>query len=700
VDSIPEARSTFDQNNLVLLLHLPPASFAAPRPDIGARRSPGVVTTQDDSAFLNYRIYATGADGVDPVLGVVNEIGVRRGEWLLLSGSQASDDEGGDALRRFQTQLVRDERDLARRWIIGDTFTQGGDLGSALNLGGLSLTKNYQLRPYFVYSPTATIEGSVAMPSEVEVFVGGTRVFRDRLAPGSYSLNDFNYYGGRRDVRVVVRDAFGQEQVVEYPYYFTDRALGAGLHEYRYHLGFLRENYAQPGDRYAQPAFAASHRYGVSELLTVGGRGEYAEQRFNLGPELALRSDRYGLLSTAVSYGRDAGTGGGWGSAAAYQFQYEAISLRLAWRGFAGDYGFADPLLNESHLRRERLAAAGYGTPVLGHANIQWLLREDPAAGEQRLIQLNYSRTLLHRIGLFVAVQHDTEADVGTSASLGLTSWFGAESNASVFHTRTSDTRSLVAQASNTVASREGLGYRVSAESVEQENAGYTRVAPYLEFNDARATYIVDAATQETADAGSSTSWQLAMQGSAYAVGERQWGFGRRVDDSFALARVTPPLPGVRVYFSGREVGRTDEQGEILLPGLVSFLDNSVAIEDEDVPIDYTFGQVEQTISPPYRGGSLLTFRLGVQRNLVGRIVLKDGAKLEPLEYAGFVLRGAAGERQSQTGAEGEFYLEDLAPGGYTGVIRIAEEECRFALQVPERMAPVIEIEEAVVCEY
>jgi outer membrane usher protein len=697
VNSIPGARATFVADSLTLLLNLPPESFDAQRRNLSQRRAAGVVATQEDSAFLNYRLGAAGADDVDTTLTLVNEVGVRRDEWLLLSGSQLSDSETDPSLRRFQTQLVRDDRDRAQRWIVGDAFTQGSDLGSALNLGGVSLTKNYQLRPYFVYSPTATIEGAVAMPSDVEVFVGGTRVFRERLAPGTYSLSDFNYYGGRRDVRVVVRDAFGQEQVLEYPYYFTDGVLDAGLHEYRYHAGFLREDYAQPGDRYTQPAATATHRYGLSDNVTIGGRGEYADERFNLGPEIGLRSDRYGIVSGAVSYGRDAGAGGGWGTAAAYQFQANAISLRLAWRGFADEYGFADPLLNESHVRSERLVAAGYGTPLLGYVNVQWLLRDEAATGKQRVTQLNYSRTLLRRIALFVAVQHDTEADAGTSVSMGLTSWFGAESNASTFYTHAADTDSFIAQASNTITPREGLGYRVTAENVRQETGDYTRLSPYLEFNQPRATYIVEAAAQESDTAGSNASWQLAAQGSVYAVGEDQWGFGRRVDDSFALARVQPPLPGVRVYFSGREVGRTDEQGEILLPGLVSFLDNSVAIEDEDVPIDYTLGQVEQAISPPYRGGSLIEFKLGVQRNIVGRLVLEGG---DALEYAAFVLRGPAGEQQSQTGAEGEFYLENVAAGAHAGEVRIGERLCRFALQVPDRIAPIIEIEQPVTCAY
>lgn len=699
IQSIPGARSSFDLNTLTVTLNLPAASFAAQRRELGSRRAHGVVSTQDDSEFMNYRLAVGGSDPGGTTLGLVNEIGARRGEWLFVSGSQFQDDDTGSGLRRFQTQLIRDERELARRWLIGDSFTQGGDLGSALNLGGVSLSKNYQLQPYFVYSPTASFEGSVAVPSDVEVFVGGTRVFRERLAPGSYSLSNFNHYGGRRDVRIVVRDAFGHEQEIESPYYFTDRVLAAGLQEYRYHAGLLRENYGQPGDTYGPLALSASHRYGVSDHLTVGGRGEYAEGRANLGPEVGLRSDTLGVASASLAYGRDPDRGSGFGAAAAYQFQYDAMNARVAFRGFSRGYGLADPLQNASHVTRELLAGAGYGTPALGSIHVQWLSREALGVPEMRVTQLNYSRTLLRRISLFASVQHESAAESSTGVSVGLTGWFGDENNASVFHNNADDAQSSIVQASNTIAPREGVGYRLSAEHGQQAESDYTRFSPYVELNRPRVTVIAESAVQSSGDTGDSSMWQLAAQGSVYRVGEH-WGFGRRVDDGFALARVTPPLEDVRIYYSGREVGRTDARGEVLLPGIVSFLDNSIAIEDEDVPIDYTITQVERTISPPFRGGSLVEFRLGVQRNLVGYLTLKTPDGVRPLEYVEFALGEGDGALTAQTGAGGEFYVENLAPGAHPGRVRIGDRDCRFGLEVPERMAPIIEIEEPVTCEF
>lgn len=699
IETIPDARSTFDPSTLTVTLNLPPASFGLQRRGLGSRRAQGVVATQDDSEFVNYRLSAGGSDPGGSMLGLVNEIGARRGEWLFLNGSQYQDDDSGSDLRRFQTQLVRDDRERARRWLVGDAFTQGGDLGSALNLGGVGLTKNYQLKPYFVYSPTASFQGSVAVPSDVEVYVGGTRVFRERLAPGSYSLSGFNYYGGRRDVRIVVRDAFGNEQEVESPYYFTDRVLAAGLQEYRYHAGLLRENYGQPGDTYGPFALSASHRYGVSDHLTVGGRGEYAKGRANLGSEVGLRSDTLGLVSASLAWGRDPDRGSGLGAAGAYQFQYEAITARLAFRKFSEGYGLADPLQNASHVTRELLAGAGYGTPMLGSVNVQWLSREALGMPRMRVTQLNYSRTLLRRIALFASVQHESAAESTTGISVGLTGWFGDENNASVFHNQAGDTQSDIVQASNTIAPREGLGYRVSAEQGSQPGAEYTRFSPYVELNRPRVTVIAESALQSSTDAGDSSMWQLAAQGSLYRV-RGHWGFGRRVDDGFALTRVTPPIEDVRVYYSGREVGRTDARGEILLPGIISFLDNSIAIEDEDVPIDYTITQVERTISPPFRGGSLVEFRLGVQRNLAGSLVLAAPEGARPLEYVEFALGEGDGAVKAQTGSGGEFYLENLQPGSHSGRVSVGERECRFVLEVPERMAPIIELEEPVSCEF
>ena len=67
----------------------------------------------------------------------------------------------------------------------------------------------------------------------------------------------------------------------------------------------------------------------------------------------------------------------------------------------------------------------------------------------------------------------------------------------------------------------------------------------------------------------------------------RTFGLSRPIEDSFAVARIEPPIPNVRVYLNQQESGRTDSRGRVFLPRVVSYVENNVGIDDRDVPIEH-----------------------------------------------------------------------------------------------------------------
>ena len=626
VTSIPGVRFELDENNLQLALNLPPSSFRTQQRALAPVATVPVDRPDDVSAFANYRLGAASEAGAD-VLTLANELGARRGEWLVRSESLFEQREEGSHFTRFQTQAIRDERARARRWVVGDTFASSGLLGSATNLGGLSLSTAYQLTPYFIRYPSATFAGAAALPSDVDIYIGDMRVFHDRFAAGPFEVSGFNYYGGRQDVRIVTRDALGQEQVHSYPFYFTDQLLGPGLHEYSYSVGALREGYGLDNAAYGDAVASAVHRYGYSEALTFGARAEAAEDRWNLGPLATLRSDLLGTLALGAAYG-GGGPGGGGGAAyaAAYEYRHGRLLGRASTRRLADGYGLADPVANETALEVEHIAGIGYGLPRLGTLDLQAIRSRARDAGEIRSLLLSYSATVLARGAVFANLRRDA-MDTGTDTSVfaGVSFTFGMRASAGAFHSSTDTADADSVQISNTLGPREGVGYRFAAEQVRYEQYELSRVVPYVEYNAPPATFIAQARSEELSNGDGSTSWELAVQGAIYGV-PGAWGFARRVDDSFAVARVTPAIEGVRVYHNGEEVGRTDAAGEAFVPGVSAFLNNLIAIDDKDVPMEYTLQTVTQTIAPAFRSGTLVEF--GVRRSLgvVGRLQLGDAA--------------------------------------------------------------------------
>ena len=91
--------------------------------------------------------------------------------------------------------------------------------------------------------PTQSLTGSVALPSDMEVYLDGQRIRTERLRPGEFELRDILAYGGARNVQVVLRDAFGRVEQLNYSLYFTDQPLQPGLHEYSYNFGAMRRQF-------------------------------------------------------------------------------------------------------------------------------------------------------------------------------------------------------------------------------------------------------------------------------------------------------------------------------------------------------------------------------------------------------------------------------------------------------------------------
>jgi outer membrane usher protein len=160
----------------------------------------------------------------------------------------------------------------------------------------------------------------------------------------------------------------------------------------------------------------------------------------------------------------------------------------------------------------------------------------------------------------------------------------------------------------------------------------------------------------EGGDAGSATEVSLAAAGALTWVGGHL-GFSRPVEDSFALVRVGM-LPEVKIYRNGEEVARTNENGLALIPGLSSYYDNRISIDDTDIPIDHRISKVEYYLSPPARSGSCVDFAVVRSQPITGHFYLQQGENLLPLEYREVELMNAAGQSLTiPTGRGGEFYF-------------------------------------------
>ena len=531
--------------------------------------------------------------------------------------------------------------------------------------------------------PGAAVREMVDTPSTIDVYIGDNRILRQAVGPGPVDISNLTYLAGRRDVRVVVRDAFGRERETTFPFYFADRGLAAGVHDYNYGVGALRRDLSGLRGSYGNPMLSAYHRVGLNDVVTAGAELQASRDVGNAGPGVTLRMDRLGILSVAAlaSYDRVRDRTGG-AAALGYTFIGERWSgglfARAATREFtpvglladgqpppqsdagfsfsytSARYGTFTASASERRPRfeeRTRNFSLGYSYSINRSWQLQALLRrsDGPRSEREAFISLQYSDgTHLGR-----ATYRESAEQQGALVQFGTYQPIG-----------------------------EGLGYTLTAESVRAPEGDRTTLTPEFIWNTPYAALQGSVIQTQETSTGSTSAYQLSLSGSIATVGG-QVGFSRVAEDSFAVVRIVPPIPGVRVYLNEQPMGRTDGAGRLFLPRLVSSIVNGISIDDRDLPLERSLDKRVANVVPWPRGGVVVDFEAPVRRSIDGVFFFRRGDSWRPLVNAIVRVAAPSGEMLVQTGNAGEFYLEGLAAGDHRGTVELEGRSCSFTLRVP-----------------
>jgi outer membrane usher protein len=155
--------------------------------------------------------------------------------------------------------------------------------------------------------------------------------------------------------------------------------------------------------------------------------------------------------------------------------------------------------------------------------------------------------------------------------------------------------------------------------------------------------------------------------------------FTRTIDDAFAVIKV-PGQPNVRTYVDGQLVGRTNGRGELVVPHLLSYHDNSITIAGDDVPLDANVESGERIISPGLRNGPSVTFAASRTQRIMGRVRRSlAGTATAPLNGDLVLTDGTL----SPLGRDGQFYFENLPAGTIDGRVMFEGITYQCQLEIP-----------------
>jgi outer membrane usher protein FimD/PapC len=689
--SMEGVRTVFDEKKLALALTADPRLLEKKVFTLRYPRQAKVYYPRDLAAFLNYNLTYFARDSFTYDSTVLSDqLGFRAGDFLFLSDSSYAQRRGeGGKFVRLMSHVTYDRREDLRRIVFGDFFASSGELGSTVNIGGISFSKNYNINPYFIKYPEIGFSGQAALPSELEVYRDGVLIRKERVAPGGFDLRDIPTTVGAGLAEVVLKDPFGREQRIPLPYYFTDTLLKKGLHEYSYDIGFLREDFGVVSNQYNGLAFLGFHRYGISDSLTTGIGAEASRRVFNLGlSSIFSVPQQLGVINASLAWSDSRGRGDGIGGSIGYVYQGQNLSFNLLLRGFTRDYSNISIETAQDRTKYEASVGAGYFSSALGSFSLGFDATKRYSGSDTKSLLASYSRKITGRSNVIASFKRDIENHI-SEFNISINYYFNYGITASSGYQRTDGNSSERIQVTKSLPLGEGVGGRASFEANQAEPRNFNNYDLQLLTNAKYGQYGAEFTSRDRAE-----TYSFSAAGGLTFVKD-SLNLSRPIQDSFSLAKVGD-LKGVRVYLNNQEIGRTGNTGKILIPNLGSYYENQISINDKDIPMEYTLAEVMKYVSPPFRSGSYIEFRTSKIQGFTGMLKVKAGQEIKPLEYIEFKLIVEGKELLSPTGKGGEFYLENLKPGNYRGELKYLDKDYSFDIIIPNSNEIIVDLGEII----
>ena len=622
------------------------------------RPSPGL--------FFNYDMFVdrsnfsgTGGYGLFEV-GAFNAMGTAVANFTRQSGN------GQARSVRLGTTFTLDRPDRAATFRFGDAVSRGAGMwGNSVHFGGLQYATNFATQPGFITAPMQNFAGQAALPSTVDVYVNNMLTTQKNVPPGPFSISNLPLVTGQGNVQMVVRDVLGREQVITQAFYSNTTLLRPGLQDFSFELGAIRSNFGIRSNDYGRRFGAATYRRGLTDNLSAEGHWEVqagGQSSVGFGATALLPS--LATVNGAIAASRNgAGNGRLW----ALGLERQTSAFNVGARTQLASAGFTQLGVEPGLPTPRRLTSANIGLVVGRSGSIGLAYVAQNASGRDpiKLTSISYGQSLKRYGYLGISASRALTGPGNRSISINWSMPLADNLNLNVSHNTSGRGPSQSAvQLQRNLPDGEGYGYRL------QGAVNGPQQATLLLQNNVGST------TLEAASFQGQTSIRAGISGGVALLGGTAF-FSRRITDSFGLVQL-PGMENVRVYLDNQLVGRTDANGNALLPRLRPYDNNPVRVEQLDLGLDAEIKSLTMNPVPYYRSGVVIRFPITRSNGAMLRLVSDDGKALP----AGTVLTVVGQDTQFPVAIDGAVYVTGLGP---MNRMRALWQGTRCELSVPFR---------------
>jgi len=677
LQDIPEAIIEFEDATQTVVLTVPPRAFLSA--NISLAETPAHSIAQSSfGGFLNYEVSAEhgetgGTAQQSQTFGTATtELGFFGPHGVVTNTAIGQYSDATNRVVRLETTWTYDFPERLQTARAGDVISSSGRWSRAIRMGGIQWGSNFAVRPDLVTLPLLTAAGEAVVPSTVDVFVNSRQVATEQVPAGPFIIDRLPAISGAGDVRLVVRDAFGREQVITAPFYASSTLLRKGLADYSVELGSVRENFTLASNDYDSLLLSGTYRRGFSDTLTLEGHGEYQQDGAQaLGLDATVGIGTLGLLSATAAHGSDANDSG---FLAALGFERSARRMSFNVRSQIASDGFRQVGDTELTERPSQQHSAQVSTNLgrFGSFALAYVHATYPDDTERKVGTLSHSMSIGTFGYLGVNISYTWAEENSINGNLIFTMPFGDTRSASLSarydKSDTVELQEAIATFQQSPPIGRGYGYRVAASSEGNYSAGWRAHMDALAFEAEAAKYLQTSAVRAT------------LSGAAVGIGGNVYG-SRSVLDSFALVDVAG-IPEMSVLVDNQIVRRTDEDGRALIRNLRAYDVNRISVDARELPLDTHIESDKITVTPRYRSGVVVKFPITRERNATFRLVQQDG---KPVPSGGEVIfRG----QRFPVAQDGYVYVTGL-DHGMTAEADWTTGRCAFRIPPPPSDDPL-----------
>jgi len=662
------AHVSVDLSRLAADIEFAPRAFREQQYE--ATEQDNLPVTRSNGGFLNYDIRADRTD--DETSTESTWEGGWFGRWGLLTSS-ALTEERGHITTRLDTAWRYDDEANITSWIVGDTLSRSNDITPSVHMAGVQFARNFANRPLMITYPTPLVEGTAVVPSTIDILVNNARAYSTRVAPGPYSITDLPVPSGVADVRIVTRDLLGRETVQVVPFIGEEELLRKGLSDFSYEAGWLRDDYGIKSNEYGDFVALGTHRYGVTDRITLSGHAEVLQQAEVLGGALQAATPLLGVISLAGGFSSSSDEGTGHIYLIGFSRHGRHLQVGATFERRSDNFIDVSDSPGVPRLRDRDRAFISWSSSGRWSIGAQGTRTID-TQGEVIIASIAANVSLFRNVSLTFGVSRiDVDNDRQTAATAFISMPIGTRDYLSVTaeHIRQTGDNTWSAQYGRNLLESDSLGY----DALVGDTGGAQRWLLRGEYQSSVGQFGAEA--QDTDDFESQSVY--ARGGVALAGGEVK--LSRYLDASFAILKVAD-FRDVDVYSNNQLVARTDRNGEAVLPHLTPFLSNSLSFEPDDIPAEGVFEDNRAPLKVPYRMGA--TYRMDIRRELSATLILvqRDGSAVPAGAEA--TLAGAGNAQVFYIGSDGRAFVTGLARGTEQVLhVNAGEQTCDVRFRLP-----------------